>query len=286
MKKQLQKKVYAILIMMIVCVTVSNAQIIYTDLDPDVVIPQSSYNNSQLGVYTIDFNNDGIIDLGLKARYINRALGGPPNGSGDVLASTSVTPPSELLTSFSTVTWGLNLDANSLIEDASQTWSNSTARLDNNNSCASYCWPLNVNRFIGVRFSVGGDWFYGWVRLSISLSNTSSSCTVRDYAYNSLPNQPILAGQTSSLGINENPLASKINIFPNPTSNQLTISLGKVQPEVEVSITDITGKTVYKIKESERQNIEINTTDFASGIYLVQIKTTDFIETKKLIVKK
>lgn len=49
---------------------------------------------------------------------------------------------------------------------------------------------------------------------------------------------------------------------------------------------DTTGKIVCKTKESETQNIKVNTTDFASGIYLVLINAKDFIETKKLVVKK
>jgi hypothetical protein len=133
---------------------------------------------------------------------------------------------------------------------------------------------------------VGGNWFYGWVRLSTFTARARSRFTVRDYAYNPVPNQPILAGQTSALGLNENPLASKTTIFPNPASNQVTISLESLQQEVEVSMTDTTGKVVYKTKESETQNIAVNTIDFANGIYLVQIKAKDYTTTKKLVVNK
>ena len=37
---------------------------------------------------------------------------------------------------------------------------------------------------------------------------------------------------------------------------------------------------------SETQKIEVNTADFAAGIYVVQIQAADFIETKKLVIEK
>ncbi|MBL0343326.1 MAG: T9SS type A sorting domain-containing protein [Bacteroidetes bacterium] len=56
----------------------------------------------------------------------------------------------------------------------------------------------------------------------------------------------MLAGQTTATGIIENSFASSINIFPNPTKDKLTISLKSINQKVEVTITDITGKVIYK----------------------------------------
>ncbi len=74
-------------------------------------------------------------------------------------------------------------------------------------------------------------------------------------------------------------------LFPNPANNHLTIALASNYKKTEVTITDITGKIIYSATESAMQKMEVSTKDFASGVYLVQIQTTDFIETKKLIVK-
>ena len=107
-----------------------------------------------------------------------------------------------------------------------------------------------------------------------------------DYAYNSIPNQPILAGQTTATGVNENSFASSINLFPNPASNQFTIALPNAIEKVEVTIADITGKIIYTTLTTDTQNVEVNTADFAEGIYVVQIQSADFIGTKKLVVEK
>lgn len=281
MKKQLLKKIYAVVILMMFSVS-ANAQIIYTDLDPDVTIDRES-GGAPL-TYSIDLNNDGIFDVTLSTYRVFSSIFRP-----NVIETTAITSSQILLNSNYTNNRVAYLSAGSIIGNSSQTWdATSQARrlyqqpqfsttVDPSN------WPFNEDRFLGVRFLVGGNWFYGWVRISLP---SISSFTIRDYAYNSAPNQPILAGETGTLGLNENHVASQISIFPNPASNQLTISLKSFQPEVEVSIVDITGKTVHKIKETETRKIEVYTTDFASGIYLVQIKATDFIETKKLIVKK
>lgn len=77
-----------------------------------------------------------------------------------------------------------------------------------------------------------------------------------------------------------------ISIFPNPANNHLTIDLGSRGKKITVTITDIIGKIIYITSASETQKIEVNTKDFAEGIYVVQIQTAGFIGTKKLVVKK
>ena len=51
-----------------------------------------------------------------------------------------------------------------------------------------------------------------------------------------------------------------------------------------VSVIDIRGKTLLSEKYYEANKIDINTAQFASGIYFVNLKYTDFSETKKIIV--
>ncbi len=52
----------------------------------------------------------------------------------------------------------------------------------------------NVNPYyLGLKLISGGHTYYGWARLSFS--SYSGTLTLFDYAYNSVPDQPILAGQ-------------------------------------------------------------------------------------------
>jgi len=54
----------------------------------------------------------------------------------------------------------------------------------------------------------------------------------------------------------------------------------------DVTISDITGNIINRINTLKTQNIEESTKDFSEGIYIVQIQTPDFIETRKFIVAK
>ncbi|MBL0341843.1 MAG: T9SS type A sorting domain-containing protein [Bacteroidetes bacterium] len=74
--------------------------------------------------------------------------------------------------------------------------------------------------------------------------------------------------------------------FPNPATDQLTISLPGNNKKVEVIISDITGKIIYKTTATATQKLEVNTTDFAEGVYLVQVHNENYIETKKVVVTK
>jgi hypothetical protein len=73
-----------------------------------------------------------------------------------------------------------------------------------------------------------------------------------------------------------------ISFFPNPASNHFTIALGN-NKKAEVNLTDITGKIIYSTTTKETK-LEINTKDFAEGVYIVQVKWEEFVETKKVLI--
>jgi len=54
---------------------------------------------------------------------------------------------------------------------------------------------LNVqNRYLGLQFSINGKTHYGWARLTVT---SGIAGTLTGYAYETIPNKRILAGQTS-----------------------------------------------------------------------------------------
>lgn len=70
-------------------------------------------------------------------------------------------------------------------------------------------------------------------------------------------------------------------IYPNPFTNQITVSLNNNQVS-EVSITDITGREIYTKKFNEKLiNIDMNS--ISSGQYLITVKNNSSIITKKMI---
>jgi hypothetical protein len=54
------------------------------------------------------------------------------------------------------------------------------------------------NRYAGVKFMINGEVHYGWIRLSMDITNGTPpfNATVTGYAYETIPNKPIIAGAT------------------------------------------------------------------------------------------
>ena len=276
MKKQLQKKLSAFIVTAMMFSASANAQIVYTDVNPDTTIANR--------IYYLDLNNDGTTDDSI-ALFVSRPSIGECRASrvsifainGNAVASS---------------TYPLAMNINDTISSG-LTWSASGdlryIRSGDPTSCLNDTvgyWTNAIDFYLGLKLIVGTYTYYGWLRMQITVNPNYASGIIKDYAYNSIPDQPILAGQTNPTGIIENSFASSINLFPNPANNHLTIALGSNNKKVQVTIADITGKVIYTTTATDTQKVEVNTKDFAEGIYVVRIQMADFIATKKLVVEK
>ncbi len=291
MKKNLQKIFSALIITAMMYSASANAQIIYTDVNPD----STMYTAVDIGSndYNLDLNNDGNNDFTLKARAnaINTTpytksksvLAAPLNGNAVSVNSNTLPIPLQ----FNAVI-NSNLLFNQPLPPLPLGWITlkDTVFSTSLGGSSTGLWNNLSDYYLGLRLLQSGQTYYGWVRLRVDVTSTYASLIVRDYAYNSIPNQPILAGQTVVTGVNENSFASSISLYPNPAPNQLTITLGSSTKNIEVTIADITGKIIYKTTSTDTQKLEVNTSEFAAGIYVVQIQTGDFIATKKLVIEK
>ncbi len=89
----------------------------------------------------------------------------------------------------------------------------------------------------------------------------------------------------TGVGMNETPDENSLTVFPNPANDLLLISYPLSAGKAAITtITDITGKMIYIKKESNTHQIVVNTSDFANGVYLVQIQTAEFSAAKKVII--
>jgi hypothetical protein len=306
MKKNLLKKFSAFIIPIAIGNTTifsssANAQIIYTDLNPNVLL-SCDFSNPCSGDYSLDLNNDGINDFVLSARkkFVGCGVCGGQlvyamaNGDSAVIATTAYSWIADKQGGY---------PINTLI-DSSLGWTNAVHTLVTKEVNCLSCAPsqgshlvhsnasgtwLNVyGKYLALKIKVGTNIYYGWVRLAASIGANTVSMTIMDYAYNTIANQPILAGQAVATGID--PLSFGdglgVRLFPNPAKDYLTIELPNTNKEVEVTIADITGKMIYRTIVSDIQKLDVNTQDFGTGIYVVQIQSADFIATKKLVIER
>lgn len=165
----------------------ANAQIVYTDVNPDETVVGSSYN--------LDLNDDGTTDFVLTQGSWYSGWSTvritPQGGAG--FLSTQYPPAS----GWGTYTFAQMLEANDAINDAGQfnaSSGNSTMSLGFFGTIGAGPFLNQTEKFLGLRFTLdgGSTYHYGWARVSVD--GAAASLVVHDYAYESAADTEILAG--------------------------------------------------------------------------------------------
>jgi hypothetical protein len=80
------------------------------------------------------------------------------------------------------------------------------------------------DRFVGFKFELGGEAYYGWAGFSV-VDNDNDQVLLTAYAYETEPNTPIYAGQSSDEEASDNPRESRL-----PPANGSATNAAKLQP--------------------------------------------------------
>lgn len=84
-------------------------------------------------------------------------------------------------------------------------------------------WPNVRDRYLGLGFEIKGEVHYGWARLNVAVRGTTIVAVLTGYAYESIPNKPIVAGETEGL---DDASAEESNAAPNlPTPEPATLGV-------------------------------------------------------------
>ena len=183
----------------------SNAQVIYTDVIPNSIIGTTN------SVYHLDLNNDGIPDYNIN--FTTGTMSGTCRGTqSPATYYIRITPldSNEVGTDATSPFYPKVLLLDSWIDSAAFAWKNTANQLLveklwycrwSGRICQFGCWVASYvgtwnnasNKYLPLRLRMGSQVYYGWVRLSIASGVTNA--TIFDYAYNTSPGQPILAGE-------------------------------------------------------------------------------------------
>ena len=144
-------------------------------------------------------------------------------------------------------------------------------------------WNVLWNESNHTEFS---ETIYQWLKTELDLSTYQGQSDVR-FAFRYTGNDGanfaidniIIEGTTSLDNTKEKMF---VEIFPNPSSN--IVNLVSNDNINKVFITNIIGQSVYQ-KEFNNTNIQLNVSNFESGIYLIRVYTDNDIYTKKLQIK-
>jgi len=63
-----------------------------------------------------------------------------------------------------------------------------------------------------------------------------------------------------------------IRIFPNPTSNMLTVDLGNSENVERITLVDLQGKVMYETLTLNNNVVKIDMTQFSNGFYMLQVQ--------------
>lgn len=262
-----------------------NAGVVYTNIDPDTTI----FNNN--GIYQLDIDADADVDF----TFFNNNISSPgfytyssnyypphfkqeifitPFAGGSVAGSKSNTfsfsdfyyfPFALISGNFVEpfMMWQNGNDQQLIYQSAIFDWSNVIAEGGN--------WePETTNHFVGIRFNDDQDSLhYGWIRCDIT--GDGQILIIKDYAYETTPNKPIIAGDTLMSNIGE---VNTINANIYSTANNISIQLAIINPNTIVQVFDISGKLILtKTLTNLNTKISLNT---GTGLYLVKLKSETY----------
>ena len=80
-------------------------------------------------------------------------------------------------------------------------------------------------------------------------------------------------------------LASKFNLYPNPTTNIVNITNGENMLVSKIEVYDVAGKLITTENYNNKTEIQLNVENLASGTYLLHLKTNEGTAVKKLVKK-
>ena len=275
------------LLLLVLIATQAHAQIIYTD-----VIPDSTYSGT-IDSCRLDLNNDGNMDFLILQRTWDVPC---PGGGAPECASTNSRPrswvridPTGTNAVAITGSFAARLPQGQPIF-ADLTWTAVTKYLFTQDDpiCGTmgggifFCWSGTVDgtwagslppSYLGLRFNSGGSTYYGWARLSVALGGVSF--TLMDYAYDSVPGEPILAGDDGSVGITSIALRT-MQVAPNPFTSTLSISLQTgTTGSVICRVLSLTGQVLVTrttAPTSGPSAINLDLASLAPGTYLLEMQ--------------
>lgn len=100
-------------------------------------------------------------------------------------------------------------------------------------------------------------------------------------------NEPIITNTVSTeivetLAVATPEFSQDIQLYPNPTSGMVNLSVAKGMEISKIAVYDITGKRLLVQKNTKAINLE----NFSAGIYFVTIMGADGAKTRKKVIKK
>lgn len=124
----------------------------------------------------------------------------------------------------------------------------------------------------------------GGATISIPAASEGDVMTVTVTAFNYIPKVGTITISAAFAGVNENDLPG-ISIYPNPTSDFISIQSTNGATVENITIYDMNGKVLYANNTSVSGQHQISVAGWAKGTYNVQLTSANKTNTYKVVVK-
>ena len=170
----------------------ANAEIVYTPAHVSILGPR--------GFYHLDLNHDGVVDFTIAnttnyttdQAFWDLFAKGPP---GNSIVGTFVGQgfPASAHAFFAGAQIG---PGKHFFPGAAKL---ATFYYGGGGNSSHGNWVNVTSRYLGVKFQIGGQTHYGWARFSVKVTKSPINifAELTGYAYETVPNMPIIAGKTS-----------------------------------------------------------------------------------------
>lgn len=277
----------------------SNAQVIYVDIDPDIILDERLetaqldmdengdedfvFTNSSFTFYTSIFDSYPLRqDLLVRPLTSLNAIAGI-----DIYHSSSYGGGFSLYYPYALVQQDT---INNLLQ-----WQDFVVQLmalrtfcEDGDLCgnAYYCqWynygnPGTIDGYLGIRFTDElSKTHYGWIRCDVK--DEGRTLVIKDYAYETQPDYPILAGDTTHyVAVQETENTLQATVY----SYAKNICIHTAEQNCRLAIYDVRGnKIISEILNSG--NTTINMQTYAAGIYIVELHNEESIFRKQILIE-
>lgn len=256
----------------------ADAQVLYTDVDPDEVLVNDTY--------AIDFDNDGTADVSF-----NHVISVSTSSSYTLEIRTALVAGDVIGAASSSYIYPNALAAGAVIAPGNPDWNQipygfMALRFVSGSSTGLYGAWAGQTAYLGCRFVSGmGDTHYAWVQLAVD--PLVGDMTILGYAFEASPNTAIEAGdQGTATSVLDLEGSARMQVFPNPVRDLAVLKLGDdIEGQVSIQVLDAIGRVMQRAElnaMSGSRSIELDMSTLPKGTYFVSVRHGDRVMHRKV----
>jgi hypothetical protein len=260
-----------------------SAQIIYTDVNPDVVLTYTG--NSGTSSFDVDFDNNGTIDVSLRHYGYGQTMAYMYYGNPAIDLRTSLSlVPSYNFPFTLAINYGDSIKPNDTDWVGQNTYTSQFISQSFYPGPVLYSyWAGAGDKYLGIKFpNSAGQYHYGWIRMSLDPS--ADSLVIKDFAYDSVPNQGLTAGQIiTGLDPIRETVSPYIHVFNRILYLNLRSNSSYIKQYV-IRLYATNGQLIKEIKSNE-PTLRVSLDNLTAGIYLAQVELNGELISHKIYIE-